>query len=335
MPQPIDMRRYTQLKAAGELPSPRGVALAIIRLTQSSEVSLPELGRVIKGDPAFVGRLIKAANGLVAENRRAVVSVQEALMVLGLPAVRTLALGFSLLSTYRKGACAGFDYQRFWSSSLLMALSMQGLAQRVRVVPADEAFSLGLLARVGELALATLYPDAFSRLLADLHRSPQQQQLSLEDGAFAMNHCELGAAMLIEWGVPDALVQPVRFYEQPELAGYDEGSRGASLMQPMLRVSSRLGLERAEFVALCERVGRDWVDWGKLLQMRTESARFAGAVVGDRCVPPSGGRAATPVGAFCVAREGAGGQCLGAGGALAFGLGIFCQLQPAGARGGR
>jgi hypothetical protein len=35
MPQPIDMKRYAQLKAAGDLPSPRGVALAIIRLTQS------------------------------------------------------------------------------------------------------------------------------------------------------------------------------------------------------------------------------------------------------------------------------------------------------------
>lgn len=296
MPKPIDMKRYQQLKAAGDLPSPRGVALAIIRLTQASDVSLAEIGRVIKGDPAFVGRLIKAANGLVAENRRAVVSVQEALMVLGLPAVRTLALGFSLLSAYRKGACAGFDYQRFWSSSLLMALSMQALAQRVRVVPPDEAFSLGLLARVGELALATLYPDAFSRLLGELQRNPQQQQVVLEDQAFAMNHRELGAAMLVDWGVPDALVQPVRFHEQPELSGYAEDSRGAGLVQclvlaraiaqlclapdseharlmpPMLRLSSRLGLSRGEFVALCERVGRDWGEWGKLLQIRTENA---------------------------------------------------------------
>ena len=295
MPQPIDMKRYAQLKTAGELPSPRGVAIAIIRLTQASDVSLAEIGRVIKGDPAFVGRLIKAANGLVAENRRAVVSVQEALMVLGLPAVRTLALGFSLLSAYRKGACAGFDYQRYWSSSLLMALSMQALAQRVRVVAADEAFSLGLLARIGELALATLYPDAFSRLLAEIQRNPQHSQVVLEDQAFAMNHRELGAAMLADWGVPDALVQPVRFHEQPELAGYAEDSRGAGLVQclvlaraiaqlclapegeqarlmpPMLRLSSRLGLSRGEFVALCERVGRDWGEWGKLLQIRTEN----------------------------------------------------------------
>ncbi len=303
MAQPIDMKRYAQLKAAGDLPSPRGVALAIIRLTQAPDVSLAELGRVIKGDPAFVGRLVKAANGLVAENRRAIVSVQEALMVLGLPAVRTLALGFSLLSTYRKGTCQGFDYLRFWSSALLMAISMQALTQRVRVVAPDESFSLGLLSRVGELSLATLYPEAFSRLLAELKRNPALEQVVLEDQAFAMNHRELGAAMLADWGVPDALVQPVRFHEQPELAGYGEDSREAGIVQclvlaravaqlclapeseharlmaPMLRLSGRLGLVRGEFVSLCERVGRDWGEWGKLLQIRTEDApRFAEVV---------------------------------------------------------
>lgn len=293
MPQPIDMKRFAQLRNAGELPSPRGVALAIIRLTQDSEVSLAELARVIKGDPAFVGRLVKTANGMVADGRRAIVSVQDALMVLGLPAVRSLALGFSLLSNYRKGVCKGFDYEQFWAGSLLMALAMQALAQRVRVIAPDEAFSLGLLARVGELALATLYPDAFSRLLGELQRDPGQLQAELEDRAFAMNHRELAAAMLTDWGIPDVLVQPVRFFEQPELAGFAEQSREEGLVQclvlaraiarlslvpehehgrlmaPMLRLSSRLGIARADFVALCERIGRAWGEWGKLLHMRT------------------------------------------------------------------
>lgn len=296
MPPPIDIKRFEQLKAVGDLPSPRGVAIAIIRLTQSADVSMAELARVIKSDPAFVGRLIKAANGLVAENRRAVVSVQEALMVLGLPAVRTLALGFSLLSNYRKGACEGFDYGRFWSSSLLMALSMQALVQRVRVVPADEAFSLGLLARVGELALATLYPADFSRLLKEVARSPQLRQLDLEQTAFAMTHCELGAAMLIDWGVPTQLVNPVLCFERPELADFAEGSREAGLVQclvlsraiaqlclapeseqarlmpAMLQLAGRLGLPRGDFVSLCERIAREWGEWGKLLQIGTARA---------------------------------------------------------------
>ena len=291
MPQPIDMKRFEQLKAASELPSPRGVAIAIIRLAQSPDVSMGELGRVIKGDPAFVGRLIKAANGVVGENGRSVVSVQDALMVLGLPAVRAMALGFSLLSNYRKGACTAFDYARFWTSSVLMALSMQALARRLRVIPADDAFSVGLLARIGELALATIYPVDFALVLRKVAASPDARQLDLEQAAFALTHCELGAAMLSDWGIPAQLLDPVRFFETPEYAGFAEGSREAGLMQclvlsraiaqlclapeseharlivPMMRLSSRLGLERGEFVMLCERVGRDWGEWAKLLQL--------------------------------------------------------------------
>ena len=291
MPQPIDMKRFEQLKAAGDLPSPRGVAIAIIRLAQSADVSMGELARVIKGDPAFVGRLIKAANGVVAENGRSVVSVQDALMVLGLPAVRAMALGFSLLSNYRKGSCEAFDYTRFWTSSVLMALSMQALARRLRVIPADDAFSVGLLARIGELALATMYPADFAQVLRKVAAAPAARQLDLEHAAFAMTHCELGAAMLADWGIPALLYDPVRFFETPEYADFAEGTREAVLMQclvlsraiaqlclapeseharlivPMLRVSSRLGLARGDFVTLCERVGRDWGEWAKLLQL--------------------------------------------------------------------
>lgn len=293
MQQRIDMKRFEQLKAAGDLPSPRGVAISIIRLAQSENVSMAELARVIKGDPAFVGRLIKAANGSLGEDRRAVVSVQDALMVLGLPAVRTMALGFSLLSNYRKGECAAFDYTHFWSSSLVMALSMQALALRVRLVGADDAFSLGLLARVGELALATLYPAEFGRVLREIAAKPALRQLELEQKVFAMTHCELGAAMLLDWGLPWPMVDPVRCHETPECAGFAEGSREAGLMQclvlsraivqlclapeseharlmpPMLRLSSRLGISRGDFVALCEHVGREWGEWGKLLLLDT------------------------------------------------------------------
>lgn len=333
MTRTIDIKRFEQLKAECELPSPRGIALAIIRLTQSDDVSMGELARVIKGDPAFVGRLIKAANGIVSEARRAVVSVQEALMVLGLPAVRTMALGFSLLSNYRKGACAGFDYERFWSSSLVMALSMQSLAPRTRVLAADDAFSLGLLARIGELALATVYPNEYARILTEVKRSPELRQVELEEDAFAMTHRELGAAMLSDWGVPDILTGPVRQYEQGDLSGLAEGSREAGLVQclvlsraiaqlclapedehvalmgPMFRFSARLGLPREDFVAVCERVGREWVEWGRLLQFETNGApRFDRLAEGAESVskPRRGGEGEAAGAAVAAAGDAAG-----------------------------
>ncbi|MBR0564564.1 diguanylate cyclase [Azoarcus sp. L1K30] len=293
MPPPIDFNRFAQLKATGDLPSPRGVALAIIRMTQDEEVSASELARVIKGDPAFVGRIVKAANGLVGLQRRAVVSVQEALMVLGMPAVRTMALGFSLLSSYRKGSCAGFDYTRFWSSSLVMALSMQALVLRLRIVAADEAFSVGLLARVGELAMATVYPVEFGRLLQETQLDPSRRLLDLEQETLAMTHRELGAAMLADWGLPAVFTEPVRFFEQTDRAAFAPESREATIMQCLvlaravaeiclageqeqpalmamvLKLAQHLGYSRDEFVEVCVDVGRQWIEWGKLLQLDT------------------------------------------------------------------
>lgn len=333
----IDVRRFEKIKATGDLPSPRGVAIAVIRQAQSADASMADMARVIKGDPAFVGRLVKAANGLVAENRRAVVSVQEALLVLGLPAVRTMALGFSLLSNYRQGACAAFDYERFWSSSMLMGLAMKLVSQRVRAMAADEAFSLGLLARIGELALATLYPAEYAGVLEEVQRHPSAHRSDLERQALAIDSRELSAAMLVDWGIPATLASAVQNFTEPDPGAAAPGSRDERLMYSlalaeamatlyfiapadhmqrigtMQRLAGRLGIERADFAHLCERMNREWVEWTRLLDMEVgEVPRFEGlfadapsaAVASDEATPPSATDA--PMRILLVASAGAG-----------------------------
>jgi len=296
MSHPIDIDTFERLKASGDLPSPRGVALAIIRLTQQSEVSIGELARVISGDPAIVGRVVKAANGLIGFNRRSVVSVQEALMVLGLPAVRSMALGFSLLSDYRSGRCKSFDYNQYWGYSLALALGMQAFTQHTRAAAPDEMFSLGLLLRVGELALATIYPDGYSDVLDGLSEGGEATLVGLEKDAFAMTHSDLGAAMLADWGFPRVFVELVEFYECPEASSFEKGSRHHVLLEslqcarcfadlcvaepavrPLLlaRVvdeAARLDLNCEEVLADCARMYKLWGEWGELLQVDMLSA---------------------------------------------------------------
>jgi diguanylate cyclase (GGDEF)-like protein len=220
-----------------------------------------------------------------------VASVQEALMVLGLPAVRTMVLGFSLLSNYRNGACRSFDYNGFWCHSLALALSMQVLAERTRAAAPDELFSAGLLARVGELALATLYPSDYDRVIKEARRERAVLLLELEQRSFAMNHRELTVAMLADWGLPQVFVDMVNHHEDPGRAGHAVGGRQhvllqslltarriadvcvaenrarAELMADLLAQGDRLGFERDDLIARCERIGRMWAEWGALLQL--------------------------------------------------------------------
>jgi diguanylate cyclase (GGDEF)-like protein len=288
----IDLAKFDQLKAAGDLPSPKGAALAIIRLTQRDDVSMAGLARVVKSDPAFVARLIKAANAVRGGTGRPIASIQDSLIVLGIPAVRSMALGFSLLSNFSSGSCRNFDYQRFWSHSLVFAVALQALVKVTHAAPADEAFSVGLLAHIGELALATIFPEDYARLLAQLKESGGDL-LELEQRTFVMTHNTLTAAMMLDWGLPRVFAEPVFHHEKPEGAEFAEGDRHnamlwslvmadriadiclaaddqrRALMPQLLTLGDRLAIDAETLVAMCDGVAREWREWGDLLNVKT------------------------------------------------------------------
>ncbi len=290
-----DRTRFEQIKATGTLPSPKGAALRIIHLTQSEKVSLGDLDQAVRADPAFVARLIKAANAIHPHERRPVVSIRDALAVMGISAVRGLALGFSLLSAHRKGSCPHFDYGRFWSHSLVMALAFQAISRHTRSASLDEAFSIGLLARIGELALATLYPESYGKHIKKTGVEPEMTVANAEHADLALTHNELTAALITDWGFPAIYIEPIFFHEQPDLSGFAEGTRGASLTQSLAlarliadiclshddeRVAmmsrlqllgGQLKLDADTLNQLCDSVTAQWPEWAGLLEVHTES----------------------------------------------------------------
>jgi diguanylate cyclase (GGDEF)-like protein len=246
------------------------VALAVLELSRRDNTTLGEIARVVQTDPALSGRLIKLANA-VSHITRPVVSVQEAVVRQGMATVRHLALGFSLLDQYRKGACDAFDYQTYWSHSLLMALSMQALGQRVRVAAADELFVCGLLAQVGRLALATAYPGEYATVLATYRADPAHPLATHERSRLETDHGELGIVMMTDWGIPKVFTEPAAHYENPEHPGFPHDSRSNSLVL-MLRLSHRL----ADFGLACAAdqpaLAQEWVTQAAELDFTPEQA---------------------------------------------------------------
>lgn len=289
----LDLAKFEQLKATEEMPSPKGPALAIIRLIQREDVSMADLAHAVKADPAFVGRLIKAANSVSAGSHRAIASIQDALVVLGMPAVKALALGFSLLSEYRAGKCKEFDYKHFWSHSLACAVAFQWLMVRTRAAPPEDAFSVGLLCNIGRLALATVFPTEYSRLLGETRGKPVADLVELERQVLAMTHGELSAALMRDWGLPKAYVEPIMHHEQPEAGGFIEGSRPhivvwslalanhianictaddtarPALLPHLMVLARKLAIDDETIVLLCDKVVEEWRAWAGMLKVET------------------------------------------------------------------
>ena len=286
------MIQTEQLKISGQLPSPKGVALAILELSQRENATLGEIARVVQTDPALSGRLIKLSN-TASHISRPVASIQEAVARQGMSVVRQLALGFSLLDQYRAGTCESFDYQSYWSHSLLMGLTMQALGERVKVGATDELFICGLLAQVGKLALATVYPAEYHSVLTACRNDPAQSLVTHERARLATDHVELGIVMMLDWGLPKVFTDPLSHYESPDSAGFPDDSRSNSLTL-MLRLAHQLAdlgladadarprltqkwMKRATELdihadtagSFIDQVIASWQDWGSLLKIPT------------------------------------------------------------------
>lgn len=280
-----------QLKATGKLPSPKGVALEVIRLCQREDATTGELARLIQTDPALCGRLLKAANVSALGVRRPVLSVSDAVVLLGLPSVRRLALGFSLVSQHHEGDCVGFDYRGFWSQSIASALAAEALATRLRLAIPDEAFVCGLLAHVGRLAFACVYPKRYAEVIADLAPFDTETLRQRERHAFSADHLEMTAAMLSDWGFPTALVcaiDAMRDIEQltrgetlsrtgrislmmqtsVEMGAMICGQLDANGLQRLQVLGRVIGLDDESVDLVLAHAQVDWNAWVRLLDMQ-------------------------------------------------------------------
>ena len=162
----IDPIDFESLKQDDTLPSPSGVRLNIMRMCRQEDVSLPELVTQIQTDPVLAGRIIKIGNGASINKGRPIVAIgKDVLLMIGLHAVRQLALAISLTTERRDDGCPGFDYTAFWARTVAMACASQALADYYGDAPPSEMFASGLLANIGRLGLASARPEAYSALL--------------------------------------------------------------------------------------------------------------------------------------------------------------------------
>jgi diguanylate cyclase (GGDEF)-like protein len=288
----LDPNQFIELKASGNLPSPKGAALKVIELCQRDNVTLPEIIQVLQIDPAMVGRILKLANSAAFGRPRPAVALSpDVLMSIGIQSVRQVVLAFSLVSGNRTGHCPGFDYELFWSRSAATGVAAQLLGAATRAAPPAELFTIGLLTNIGRMALAALHGEHYGALMVEAGGQFTEVLTSLEQKAFGHTHLDVAAAMMRDWGLPKLFTDAVLFHENPALADFGMESRSGRLAhclhlankiahlcfvpQPgraaefvqLLPLAKELGIPDGNLVALGDQMLREWNDWSAILEL--------------------------------------------------------------------
>ena len=288
----IDPNQFIELKASGNLPSPKGSALKVIELCQRDNVTLPEIIQVLQIDPAMVGRILKLANSAAfGRPRPAVALTPDILMSIGIQSVRQVVLAFSLVSGNREGHCPGFDYELFWSRSAATGVAAQLLGAATRAAPPAELFTVGLLTNIGRMALAALHAERYGELMTQAGGQFAAGLTSLEQKAFGHTHLDVAAAMMRDWGLPKLFTDAVLFHEAPQLADFGIESRSGRLAYclklatqladlcflpqlergpeffKLLPQAKELGIPEGNLIALGDQMLREWKDWSAMLEL--------------------------------------------------------------------
>ena len=205
------MKLKALLERQFELPSiPKVVALLLVELDRP-ETDLKKINQLIASDPALTTRLLQLANTPFFKLCGKISSVSEALALLNLEQVRTVAQQAAAHASLK--AVPGINLQQFWDYSFNVARVSRSLAGVVRQNQ-QAAFTCGLVHAVGELAMHLAMPEEIAALNEDV-KPLDLRRAKAERRHFGYCYATVGAGYARMWQFPQPLIDALEYQYAP------------------------------------------------------------------------------------------------------------------------
>lgn len=196
------------------------ITLRIIELVENPRSTAHDLHQVIANDPALCSRILKVVNSAFYGLPGQIGSINRAIVLLGLNAVKNIAIAASLAKLFRGGElCPAFSARDLWKHSIATAASSKLVADVVKLGLPDEAFLGGLIHDIG--VMVEMQHDrhklieVFESLDIDKEGAPAKDMLEAEAQVFGATHQDFGRALCAEWKFPKSFGYVTGFHHNP------------------------------------------------------------------------------------------------------------------------
>lgn len=266
------------------------MALKILELARSDDTSLDDLAKTISSDPALASRMLKFVNSPSAGFGRQIATLDEAVNQIGLRGVQLMALSFSLVSSSRVEVSPSFNFDLFWSRSLACAVASKTFATHAGRMDPNEAFIIGLLYHIGQMAAACAVPELYETVLLEALNRPGEL-LTIEKEKLGANHIEAGVDLLKDWKLPDSIWQTIATSLDPKAPTTVNGritssralhigdvtaallcdskeERSGKVEEILQLVKEHFEIDEAAWTELYDQIVRDWKAYGQLLSVK-------------------------------------------------------------------
>lgn len=201
------------------LPSTPKLYFEIIEALQSSTSSAQTIAEIIARDPGLTAKILHLVNSAFFGMARNIADAAEAVQLLGVSRIRSLALIHHVFSTFDQRSYGELSVEEIWQHSLQTAawarqfILWQGGGRMLE----ERAFTGGLLHDVGHLILAANLPEA-CREIRSQARTHKLSLYEAEKRVLHATHADVGSYLLSIWGLPVPLVETVALHHEPAQA---------------------------------------------------------------------------------------------------------------------
>ena len=196
------------------------VTLKIIRLVEDPESTAQDLNNVISNDPALGARILKVVNSAFYGLPGQIGSTNRAIVLLGLNAVKNIAVAASLTKLFRGGQiCPSFSARDLWQHSIAVGAATRLLSSKTGLGLPDEAFLAGLIHDIGIMVEIQARRSQFVQAMERIQQDPNLSLREAEQAVIGASHEQFGAELCRLWKFPVSFSYVTGFHHRPlELA---------------------------------------------------------------------------------------------------------------------
>lgn len=192
------------------------VAAEVMALCQQATTDALRVEKSVTRDPFVSARLILISNSAMFAPRMPIVSVRDAIIRLGLSNVNDIVMMVVTSSTMFR--IPGFDEHVAKVTSRFPATALAArLLATVLKLPAEAAFTAGLLHDIGELILLDRCVK-LGKVQPEMLQEPVFQGVIMD--ALAAHHTKVGSAACTVWKLPASTVEAAAHHHNYKLGGH-------------------------------------------------------------------------------------------------------------------
>ncbi len=187
----------------------------IIRTVEDPKSTAGQLHKIVSHDPALVTRILKVVNSAFYGLPGQIGSIERAIVLLGLNAVKNIAVAASLGQMFRGvKLCDGFTAKDLWTHCMAVAITSRELAKQMKAPIADEAFLAGMIHDLGLLVSLQVNPEPLQEV-CERSKANGRNFCEMEREVIGVDHQQLGEALATHWKFPRSCQLVAGYHHQP------------------------------------------------------------------------------------------------------------------------